>query len=152
DQDPGGHRQGHELQVQGNQRGRSRPEPGPLLSLPGEQMKRRCGFAAIAIAATGMSGAAWGQSANRDEPVPETPKQSLTAIERAFTVVPTAEPQTLFPQIREELQDTPAFLRDSKAFINFRSYYRDNLSNSPTGATWNQAWAAGGWVGFESGR
>ena len=49
-------------------------------------------------------------------------------------VVPTAEPLTLFPQIREQLKDTPAFLRDSKAGINFRTYYRDDVTNAPTGA------------------
>ena len=32
DQDPGRHRPGHEREVQGNERGRTGPEPGPLLS------------------------------------------------------------------------------------------------------------------------
>jgi hypothetical protein len=117
-------------------------------------MTEKLGLAAIlgAIAATAMTTAAHGQSANRDDPVPETPKQSLTAIERNFAVIPTAEPLTLFPQIREQLKDAPAFLRDSKAGVNVRSYYRDNLSNSPGGATWNEAWATGASVAFETGR
>ena len=56
------------------------------------------------------------------DPVPEKPYQNLTAIERSFAVIPTAEPLMLFPQIREGLKDTPAFLRDSKAAINFFSW------------------------------
>jgi hypothetical protein len=115
--------------------------------------RRHRRLAAIAvIAAAGWATAAHGQNANRNDPVPETPRQSLTAIERGFAVIPTAEPLTLFPQIREALRDTPAFLRDSKAGINLRSYYRDNVTNASTGAGWNEAWAAGGSVAFETGR
>ena len=117
-------------------------------------MKTHRSLAAIvgAIAAAGVASQAHAQSANRDDPVPARPDQSLTAIERGFAVVPTAEPLTLFPQIREQLKDAPAFLRDSKAGINVRSYYRDNVSNAPGGAVWNEAWAAGGSVSFETGR
>lgn len=104
------------------------------------------------IAATGTGMTAYAQNANRNDPVPETPFQSLTAIERGFAVVPTAEPLTLFPQIREQLKDAPAFLRDSKAGINVRSYYRDNVTNASTGAGWNEAWATGAAVAFETGR
>jgi hypothetical protein len=104
------------------------------------------------IAATGLGAEVHAQNANRNDPVPATPFQSLTAIERGFAVVPTAEPLTLFPQIREQLKDAPDFLRDSKAGINIRSYYRDNVSNASTGAAWNEAWAAGGSVAFETGR
>jgi hypothetical protein len=99
-----------------------------------------------------MGTQAYAQNANRNDPVPATPFQSLTAIERGFAVVPTAEPLTLFPQIREQLKDAPPFLRDSKAGINVRSYYRDNVSNASTGAAWNEAWAAGASVAFETGR
>ena len=117
-------------------------------------MRQHRRLAAIAgmIAALGVATSAHGQSANRNDPVPEKPSQNLTAIERSFAVIPTAEPLMLFPQIREQLKDTPAFLRDSKAAINFRSYYRDNVSNASTGAGWNEAWAAGGSVAFETGR
>ena len=104
------------------------------------------------IAASGVATEAHAQSPNRNDPVPATPRQSLTAIERGFAVIPTAEPLTLFPQIREQLKDAPAFLRDSKAGINVRSYYRDNITNAATGAGWNEAWAAGGSVAFETGR
>src|SRR4051812_15429153 len=87
------------------------------------------------IAATGVGIEAHAQSAKQEDPIPATPAQSLTAIEKAFASIPTAEPLMLFPQMREQLKDAPAFLRDSKAAINFRSYYRDNLSNAATGAS-----------------
>ena len=116
-------------------------------------MQNRKAAAVMAmIAAVGVTTQARAQNANRNDPVPARPFQSLTAIERGFAVIPTAEPLTLFPQIREELKDAPAFLRDSKAGINVRSYYRDNISNAPTSAVWNEAWAAGGSVAFETGR
>ena len=104
------------------------------------------------IAATGWGTDALAQAANRNDPVPETPFQNLTAIERSFASIQVAEPLMLFPQIREGLKDTPAFLRDSRAGVNIRSYYRDNISNSPGGATWNEAWATGAQVAFETGR
>jgi len=106
------------------------------------------------IAVTGVVSQAHAQSANRDDPVPSRPDQSLTAIERGFAVIPTAEPLTLFPQIREQLKDAPDFLRNSQAGINFRSYYRDEVTNVGSGgaATWKEAWAAGGSVAFETGR
>src|SRR3954468_13093971 len=117
-------------------------------------MKRYPRFAAIlaVIAASGVGGEAHAQAANRNDPVPATPRQSLTAIERGFAAVATPEPMMLFPQIREQLKDAPAFLRDSKAAINIRSYYRDNVTNAATGAGWNEAWAAGGSVALETGR
>src|SRR6185503_10889894 len=137
-----------------DERGRPRPEPRPLLTrIRGSTMKQHCRLAAIGmIAAAGLGAEAHAQSANRDDPVPARPDQSLTAIERNFAAIPTAEPLMLFPQMRQQLQDAPAFLRDSKAGINVRSYYRDNVSNASTGAVWNEAWAAGGSVAFETGR
>jgi len=100
-------------------------------------------------------GASWqagAQSAKQEDPIPSNPSQSLVAIEKSFARLPTAETMMLFPQMRKQLEDTPAFLRDSKADINFRSYYRDNVTNASTGAGWNEAWAAGGSVSFETGR
>src|SRR6185312_5126724 len=100
------------------------------------------------VAAAGVATEVRAQNANRNDPVPATPFQSLTAIERGVAVIPTAEPLTLFPQIREQLKDAPAFLRDSKAGINVRSYYRDNVSTASTGAGWHEAWATGASVAF----
>jgi len=116
-------------------------------------MRQHRRFAAIVSAIAAMGAAsAHAQNANRGDPVPAKPRQSLVAIERGFAAVPTAEPLMLFPQIREQLKDTPAFLRDSKAGINIRSYYRDNVTNASTGAGWNEAWATGASVAFETGR
>ena len=105
----------------------------------------------IGIAAGGLATQAAAQSEKQEQPIPESVTKSLVAIERAFTA-PTPAPLTLFPKIRDEMQDAPAFLRDSKAAFNLRTYYRDNVTNSPTGAGWNEAWAAGGSFAFETGR
>jgi hypothetical protein len=102
--------------------------------------------------AAGWAGSTQAQSARQEDPIPETPRQSLSAIEKTFATLPAAEPLALFPQIREQLKDAPAFLRDSTASINIRSYYRDALSNTPTSARWNEAWATGSSVAFETGR
>ncbi len=114
--------------------------------------KRRLPALLAGLAAGCLANAALAQSEKQEDPIPETVNKSLTAIERAFSVS-TPPPSTLFPQIREQVKDAPAFLRDSKAGINFRSYYRDNISNAQGGASsWNEAWAAGGSVSFETGK
>ncbi len=94
-----------------------RPEPRPVLETSSAGSRMRT--SASSRRSWGRSswraraGAAYGQfPCNRDDPIPDTPKQSLTAIERNFAVVPTADPLTMFPQIREQLKDPPAFLRD----------------------------------------
>lgn len=107
-------------------------------------------LAAAAVLGTGWQAGA--QSAKQEDPIPANPNQSLSAIEKSFATLPTAEPMMLFPQMRQQLEDTPAFLRDSKVGLNFRSYYRDNISNASTGSSWQEAWAAGGSVNFETGR
>ncbi len=107
---------------------------------------------AVMFAVAGWGTHAVAQSAKQEDPIPATPSQNLTAIERSFAALPTPDSLTLFPQMRQQLQDAPAFLRDSKAGINFRSYYRDEVTNAPAGAIWKEAWAAGGSVSFETGR
>jgi hypothetical protein len=90
------------------------------------------------------------QGFQQDIPIPSTVNQSLTAIQLLFT--PAAPPPlTLFPEFRDKLKDAPAFLRDAKGEFNFRSYYRDQLTDGAS-TTWRQAWAAGGLAGFETGR
>jgi hypothetical protein len=106
--------------------------------------------------ATGVAGLAFqarAQSPNDGLPIPATTKDSLTAIQRTFEL-PVPPPLALFPEMREQLKDAPAFLRDSKVEFNDRSYYRDNVAASPTKTTVNEAWAGGGAgsVNFESGR
>jgi hypothetical protein len=105
----------------------------------------------LATIVAGWSGVR-AQSAKQEDPIPETPRQSLTAIEKTFATLPVPEPSMLFPQIRQQLDDAPPFLRDSTAAINVRSYYRNTVSNAATGAGWTEAWAAGGSVALETGR
>ena len=50
------------------------------------------------------------------------------------------------------MKDAPAFVRDSTFSINPRTYYRDNVSNAPSGSSINEAWAGGGSLAFETGR
>src|SRR5262249_10602651 len=142
DQDTGRHRPGHERQVQGDQRGGPRPESRSLLR---RHMLRQYRLTAIAglIAVTGVGTSALAQSSKQEDPIPAHPSQAIGAIERSFTTLKTPEPMMLFPQMKEQLQDALAFLRDSKAGINFRSFYRDELTNAQNGAsTWREAWTA----------
>ncbi len=117
-------------------------------------MRRHLKLAAIVgtIAAAYLATQARAQSVKQEDPIPDSTGHSLVAIEKTFAVIPTAEPMMLFPQMREQLKDAPPFLRDSTAAINVRSYYRDNVSNAPGGAAWNEAWAGGGSVAFETGK
>lgn len=106
----------------------------------------------IAMAVAGLIWPARAQSPNDEVPIPATPDESLTAIQRSFKL-PQARALTLFPQMRQQLADTPAFLRDSRVDFNVRSYYRDNVEAKPTRTTVSEAWAGGGAgsVNFESG-
>ena len=105
----------------------------------------------MAIAAMGCCATAFAQGFQQEIPIPSTAKESLTAIERTFS--PPAPPAlTLFPELREKIKDAPPFLRDSTFDFNVRSYYRDNVTNAPTGSSINEAWAAGGSAGVQTGR
>ena len=97
---------------------------------------------AVGVASAGDAVA---QSAKQEDPIPATPRQDLTAIQRTFAP-PTPPPLTVFPALREQWKDTPAFLRDFKFDINFRSYYRDEITNAPNSVGIKEAWAGGGSV------
>ena len=115
--------------------------------------KCRSRAVAILLLAAGLASAgdAVAQSAKQEDPIPATPRQDLTAIQRTFAP-PTPPPLTVFPALREQWKDTPAFLRDSKFDINFRSYYRDEITNAPNSVGIKEAWAGGGSVAAETGR
>jgi hypothetical protein len=115
--------------------------------------KCRSRAVAILLLATGLAAAgdAVAQSAKQEDPIPATPRQDLTAIQRTFAP-PTPPPLTVFPALREQWKDTPAFLRDSKFDVNFRSYYRDEITNAPNSVGIKEAWAGGGSVAAETGR
>jgi hypothetical protein len=92
------------------------------------------------------------QATNDAVPIPSSPADSLTAIERSFSA-PTPPTRTLFPNVRKETEDMLPVFRDSKFNVNLRSYYRDNITNPQGGAsTINEAWAGGGSAAFETGR
>jgi len=105
-------------------------------------------FAAAFVA---VAGTAVAQSAKQEDPIPSSPAEDLTAIQRTFTLQP-APSLTMFPELREQWKDTPAFLRDSKFDINFRSYYRDEITNAPNSVGIKEAWAGGGSAALETGR
>jgi hypothetical protein len=106
-------------------------------------------MATLAVAVSGIGARA--QTPNAGLPIPETTRQSTIAIQRSFTQLSPLT-ATLFPEMREQLKDAPAFLRDAQVEFNIRSFYRDRVQTSPTGATVNEAWAGGGAVNFDSGR
>jgi hypothetical protein len=52
------------------------------------------------------------------------------------------------PAIGSGMKELPPFLRDTDLFLNFRTYYRHN---EPSPDVFQEAWAAGGWLGYRSG-
>ena len=116
-------------------------------------MERRRRVATSLLAATALTVAvdAGAQSAKQEDPIPETPRQDLTAIQRTFRPQ-TPPPLTLFPELHRKWEDTPAFLRDSRFDVNFRSFYRDEVTNAPNRVGIKEAWAGGGAVSAETGR
>src|SRR5262249_45724283 len=121
-------------------RGKPVPTGGRILGLVG-----------VAAAMTTIAVGAQAQNSRDELPIPSSPKADLTAIQRTFKP-PPPPPLTLFPKVRNELQDLPAFLRDSKFGLDPRSYYRDVVTSSPDKVDVKEAWAAGGSVSFETGR
>src|SRR5262245_26742913 len=115
---------------------------------------RLCGrsLAVMAVALSVARGEALAQNSRDELPIPASPKEDLTAIQRTFKPPPPPL-LTLFPKARDQLQDLPPFLRDSKVGLDPRSNYRDVVTNSPGDTvTVKEAWPAGGFVSFESGR
>ena len=104
-----------------------------------------------ALATLGITGGAHGQNFRQEDPIPATPRQDFTAIDSLFRPPPPT-PLLLFPQMRDQLQDAPAFVRDASFSINPRSYYFDRVTNSPTKTSVSEAWAGGGSLAAETGR
>jgi hypothetical protein len=55
---------------------------------------------------------------------------------------------TWFPGTTAGMQEMPPFLRDTQLLLHFRSFYRNNEA---TPDTFQEAWAAGGWLAYRSG-
>lgn len=114
---------------------------------------RRFSSSLLSLLVAGFAVDAVAQSVRQEDPIPDSTRQSLTAIEHSFVLGSVSPPNALFPRMREEMTGAPAFLRDSKASFGFRSYYRDVVTNkAPGSASWSEAWAAGGAATWQSGR
>ena len=85
----------------------------------------------MGVALLAWLGGSLGTRAEADEDQPKP-----TAMER------------LFPSLKEDMKDLPAFLRDTDFTLYLRSYYFNR--ENPDG-TENEAWAFGGWVAYRSG-
>jgi hypothetical protein len=105
----------------------------------------------VALAALGAAADARAQNARQEDPIPDSPRDDFTAIDSLFRP-PPPPPLTLFPQMREQMKDAPAFVRDSTWSVNPRSYYFDQVTNKPTKVTVSEAWAGGGSIAAETGR
>jgi len=86
------------------------------------------------------------ESISQDEPTPASVDDVLVPMDIAFREKPGVSPA--FPWLKQQLQDTTPFLRDTKLDLNVRSYYfyKDNYGQSINGA-----WALGGALSYKSG-
>ncbi|MCJ7783917.1 MAG: hypothetical protein MUP41_08275, partial [Desulfobacterales bacterium] len=69
----------------------------------------------------------WAQEViNHEEPTPSSVDEVTTPMGRSFKEKPPLP--GLFPWVKEQLKDTPAFFRDTRLNLNVRTYffYRDN--------------------------
>ena len=67
---------------------------------------------------------------------------------RAQGAAPTPWLREAFPEMRADLERTPAFLRDTKLNLNLRTYYFDQEQSN---GTYRKAWAGGGSLAYQSG-
>ena len=112
---------------------------------------RRALALVAALAIAGTAGGARGQNYRQEDPIPSSPRQDLTPIDSLFRP-PPATPLLLFPQMRDQMKDAPAFVRDATFSINPRSFYFDRVTNSPTTTSVSEAWAMGGSIAAETGK
>ncbi len=101
---------------------------------------------ALALALLAATRARAAESQRDHEPAPDSVEELESPLESGFEEA--ERKPTLFPNLKRRLKDLPPFLRDSKAFLHLRTYVfnRRNL-----GDTRDAAWAAGGWLDYESG-
>lgn len=95
----------------------------------------------------GAGSRTWAQDViSHEEPTPSSVEEVSTPIERSFREkIPRPG---MFPWLKEQLKDTPAFFRDTKLDLNLRSYHfqRDKFDDSVSAA-----WALGGALAYQSG-
>ena len=95
----------------------------------------------------GADSRSWAQEViSQEEPTPASVNEIVTPIERSF--IEQIPRPGIFPWLKEQLKDTPAFFRDTKVDLNLRSYYfkRDKFDDSVSAA-----WAMGGALAYQSG-
>ena len=83
------------------------------------------------LATVGLALDSVAQDYHQEDPIPASPRQDLTPIESLFRPPPPA-PLSLFPQMRNQMQDAPAFIADSTVSINPRYFYFDRVISSRT--------------------
>ncbi len=98
-------------------------------------------------ALAGLGTPVWAQEViSQEEPTPSSVDEVVTPMGRSFKEKPPLP--RLFPWVKEQLKDTPAFFRDTKLNLNVRTYYfyRDKFDDSIS-----EAWALGGALSYQSG-
>jgi hypothetical protein len=104
-------------------------------------------LATVAVLAFAPARKAFAQDViSQEEPTPSSVGEVTTPIERSF--IERIPRPGLFPWLKEQLKDTPAFFRDTKLDMNLRSFYfrRDKFDDSVS-----SAWALGGALSYKSG-
>jgi hypothetical protein len=81
------------------------------------------------------------------EPVPESVDQETSPMGESFLEKLREIPRP-FPWLKEQLKDTPPFIRDTKLSLNVRTYYfwREKFDD-----THSEAWTIGGALSYQSG-
>jgi outer membrane OprD family porin len=101
----------------------------------------------VALVAFGAVSQSWAQEViSQEEPTPSSVDEITTPIERSF--IEGIPAPGVFPWLKEQLKDTPAFFRDTKLDLNMRSFFfkRDKFDDSVSAA-----WAMGGALAYQSG-
>jgi hypothetical protein len=86
------------------------------------------------------------EAISQEEPTPSSVEEIVSSMSRSFE-----EKKAhigLFPALKEQLKDTPAFFQDTQLALKVRSYY---LWQENTGSSIKEAWAIGGALAYRSG-
>ncbi|HVP77981.1 MAG TPA: OprD family outer membrane porin [Thermodesulfobacteriota bacterium] len=115
-------------------------------------MRERIDLAVTVLVMLFLGGApALAQEYIRDqEPIPDSVDQVVSPIELSFQKEKPKIPR-FFPWLKEQLKDTPPFLRDTNLGLNFRTYYLYSDNYPGTSPQINEAWALGGSLSYQSG-
>jgi hypothetical protein len=100
----------------------------------------------VLVTLFGMGSLSWAQEAiSQEEPTPSSVDEIRTPLERSFEEKPVLA--GLLPRLKEQLKDTPPFLRDTKVSLNLRTFYfyRDKYDSL------SEAWTIGGALSYKSG-